>query len=110
MMKDLFKNGFLLGLGAALYGKEKLDDLMKSMIEKGMVSQSEANSLFSDFLKRGEEKSESWNYQYRETIQFQLKDLGFVAREEIDNIQSQLLLLQQEIALLKNNKPNAEQV
>ena len=108
-MKDLFKNGFLLGLGAALYGKEKLDDLVKGMIEKGIVSQSEANSLVSDFLKRGEEKSESWNQQYREMVQAQLKDLGFVAREEIDNIQSQLLLLQQEIAELKNNQTNDEQ-
>jgi polyhydroxyalkanoate synthesis regulator phasin len=108
-MKDLFKNGFLLGLGAALYGKEKLDDLMKSMIEKGMVSQTEANSLFSDFLKRGEEKSGSWNQQYREMVQSQLKDLGFVGREEIDNIQSQLLLLQQEIVQLKNNTTNEEQ-
>ena len=109
-MKDLFKNGLLLGLGAALYGKEKLDGLVVNMIEKGMLSQSEANSLFSDFLKRGGEKSESWNQQYSEMVQTQLKDLGFVAREELDNIQSQLLLLQQEIVQLKNNNPNAEQI
>jgi len=108
-MKDLFKNGFLLGLGATLYGKEKLDDLVKSMIEKGMVSQSEANSLVTDFLKRGEEKSEIWNQQYREMVQSQLRDLGFVPKEEIENIQSQLLLLQQEIVQLKNNNTNEEQ-
>src|SRR4051812_9645087 len=109
-MKELLKNGFLLGLGASLYGKEKLDDLVKNMIEKGMVSQTEANTLFSDFLKRGEEKSESWNQEYREMVQYQLKELGFVAQEEIDNIQSQLLLLQQEISLLKNNNTNAGQI
>lgn len=115
-MKDLFKNGFLLGLGAALYGKEKLDDLVKNMMEKGMVSQSEANSILSDFMKRGEEKSGNWNQQYREMIQSQLKDLGFVTEEEIANIQSQLVLLQQDIAALKNNNtstntnPNGEQI
>ncbi|MEH7119631.1 hypothetical protein V7128_19755 [Neobacillus vireti] len=109
-MKDLFKNGLLLGLGAALYGKEKLDGLVENMIEKGMLSQSEANSLFTDFLKRGGEKSESWNQQYREMVESQLKDLGFVVREELDNIQSQLLLLQQEIVQLKNNNSNEEQI
>jgi len=60
-------------------------------------------------LKRGEEKSEIWNQQYREMVQSQLRDLGFVPKEEIENIQSQLLLLQQEIVQLKNNNTNEEQ-
>lgn len=109
-MKDFVKYELLLGLGAALYGKEKLEDFVKNLVEKGMVSKTEATSLLSDFLKRGEEKSEKWEQQYRERIQSQLKDLGFVSREEMDAIQSQIVLLQQEITTLRNNNLNNEQL
>lgn len=109
-MKDFLKNELLIGLGAALYGKEKLEDFVKSLVEKGMVSKTEANTLLGEFLKRGEDKSEKWNQQYRERVQSQLKELGFVSREELDALQTQLMLLQQEIIALKNNKPYDEQL
>ena len=104
MINDLFSRGILLGLGAAITGKEKLEDSIMKMVEQGMMSKGEADSMFNGFMKKGAETSENWNKELRSSITKQLKDLGFVTKEEVDTLQAQIVLLQQEIANLRQNK------
>jgi polyhydroxyalkanoate synthesis regulator phasin len=107
-MNGFIKSGFLLGLGAAVAGKEKLDETFMKLIEKGSMTQTEADTIFDEFFKKGETKSEEWNQEFREMTKSQLSDLGFVTREELDTIQAQLVLLQQELTQLRNNKLNTD--
>ncbi|MEH7885410.1 hypothetical protein V7654_13950 [Bacillus sp. JJ1609] len=107
-MNGFLKSGFLLGLGAAVAGKEKLDETFMKLIEKGSMTQTEADTIFDDFFKKGETKSEEWNQEFREMTKSQLSELGFVTREELDTIQAQLVLLQQELTQLRNNKSNTD--
>jgi len=100
-MNDFLKNGFLLGIGAAIMGKEKLEDNITKLVQKGMMSQTEADSIFNEFLKKGQEKSDSWNQDFRNNIRNQLMDLGFVTREELDLVRNELNALREEN--LKNN-------
>lgn len=102
-MNSFLKTGFLLGLGAAVAGKERLEETVSKLVEKGSVSQAEADTLFDTLLKKGEEKSGEWDGEFKETIKSQLTDLGFVTREEMDTVQAQLVLLQEEIVLLRNS-------
>jgi polyhydroxyalkanoate synthesis regulator phasin len=101
-MNDLFSRGILLGLGAAVAGKEKLEETIMKMVNQGMMSKNEADSLFSDLVKKGAEKSESWNNDIRTSVTDQLKELGFVTKDQVDTLQAQIVLLQQEIAVLRN--------
>jgi len=107
-MNGFLKSGFLLGLGAAVAGKEKLDETFMKLIEKGSMTQTEADTIFDDFFKKGETKSEEWNQEFRKMTKSQLSELGFVTREELDTIQAQLVLLQQELTQLRNNKSNTD--
>ncbi|OCA87545.1 hypothetical protein A8F94_06690 [Bacillus sp. FJAT-27225] len=106
-MNDLFSRGILLGLGAAVAGKEKLEDTIMKMVNQGMMSKNEADNLFNDLVKKGAEKSESWNSEIRTSITDQLKELGFVTKDQVDTLQAQIVLLQQELAALRN-KTNPE--
>lgn len=107
-MNDFLKKGFWLGIGAAITSKEKLEENINRLVQKGMMTRTEADSLFNDFLKKGEEKSESWNEEFRKTIKIQLKEFGFVTTEELDSLQSQITLLQEEIKLLRHTKSTTE--
>ena len=107
-MNNFLKSGFLLGLGAAVAGKEKVDETIMKLVEKGNMTQAEADTIFDDFFKKGESKSEEWNGEFREMARKQLSDLGFVTREELDTVKAQLVILQKEIAQLQNSGLNKE--
>lgn len=105
-MNNFLKSGFLLGLGAAVAGKEKVDETIMKLVEKGNMTQTEADTIFDDFFKKGESKSNEWNGEFKEMARQQLSELGFVTREELDTVQAQLVLLQEEISLLRKSGLN----
>lgn len=107
-MNGFIKSGFLLGLGAAVAGKEKLDDTFMKLIEKGSMTQTEADTIFDDLFRKGETKSDEWNKEFREMTKSQLSELGFVTRVELETVQAQLVLLQQELTQMRNNKSNTD--
>ena len=107
-MNNFLKSGFLLGLGAAVAGKEKVDETIMKLVEKGNMTQTEADTIFDDFFKKGESKSEEWNGEFKEMARKQLLDLGFVTREELDTVKAQLVILQKEIAQQRNSGLNKD--
>lgn len=105
-MNNFLKSGFLLGLGAAVAGKERIDETIMKLVEKGTMTQAEAETIFDDFFKKGESKSEEWNEEFRKMTKSQLSELGFVTREELDSVNAQLVLLQEEISHLRKSGLN----
>lgn len=107
-MNSFLKSGFLLGLGAAAAGKEKLDETIMKLVEKGNMTQSEADTFFGEFIQKGSSKSEEWNQEFKEMAQTQLRDLGFVTKEELDLVKAQLILLKQEISQVRSSSENLD--
>ncbi|MBT2695275.1 hypothetical protein [Bacillus sp. ISL-55] len=107
-MNNFLRSGFLLGLGAAVAGKEKVDETIMKLVEKGNMTQAEADTIFDDFFKKGESKSGDWIKEFKEMARSQLTELGFVTREELDTVQAQLVLLREEISQLRNSGLNKE--
>ncbi|MDP4162803.1 MAG: hypothetical protein Q8906_09685 [Bacillota bacterium] len=103
-MNDFLKKGFMLGLGAAISSKEKFEEAITNLVQKGMMSRSEADSLFDEFMKKGEAKTESWNQEFQSSIKKQFKEMGFVTQEDVDILKAQLVFLQEEINVLRNEK------
>jgi polyhydroxyalkanoate synthesis regulator phasin len=56
IMNSFLKSGFLLGLGAAVAGKEKIDESIMKLVEKGSMTQSEADTVFDTFFKKARTK------------------------------------------------------
>lgn len=107
-MNNFVKSGFLLGLGAAVAGKEKVDETIMKLVEKGNMTQAEADTIFDDFFKKGESKSGEWNEEFRKMARNQLTELGFVTREELDTVQAQLIILREEISQLRKSGLNSD--
>ncbi|MCM3121909.1 MULTISPECIES: hypothetical protein [Bacillaceae] len=107
-MNNFLKSGFLLGLGAAVAGKEKIDETIMKLVEKGSMTQTEADTIFDELFKKGENKSEEWNDEFKKMARSQLSEWGFVTKEELDVVQAQLALLKEEVSLIRKNKMNTE--
>lgn len=60
-MSNYLKKGFLLGLGAAVSGKEKLEQKLKELVDKNELTQDEAKSMMDNFIEKGDTKKQEWS-------------------------------------------------
>ncbi|MCA0971089.1 hypothetical protein LCM20_10845 [Halobacillus litoralis] len=93
-MNDLLKKGFYLGIGAAVSGKEKFEKMINEMVKRGEMSPSQAKSMMSEWVNKGENVDKEWSGQAKAKFQDRMKDLGFVTREEYEVLESRLRRLE----------------
>lgn len=93
-MSDLLRKGFLIGIGAALNGKEKVEKVYNEMVEKGQMSPSEAKEAIREFREKGEAQNEKWNAQTEAYFREQIRDLGFVTKEEYHALEERVQKLE----------------
>ncbi|TRM10823.1 hypothetical protein FH966_03295 [Lentibacillus cibarius] len=93
-MSDFFKKGFLLGLGVAVSGKEKLEQKLQTLVDKGELTQDQVKSMLHEFTEKGELKTEEWNARSQEQMQELAKDLGLVTKDDIKKLESRMAELE----------------
>ncbi|CDQ18768.1 Polyhydroxyalkanoate synthesis regulator phasin [Halobacillus karajensis] len=97
-MSDLLKKGFHLGLGAAISGKERFEKMVNEMVKSGEISPSQAktmvNNWMSTWISKGETKDKEWNEQAKVKFQDQMKELGFVSKEEYEKLEARVQKLE----------------
>jgi len=52
MIKKLMDKGFLLSIGLASVGKDKLEKVIKQLVRKGKISEKDGRKLVRDLIKR----------------------------------------------------------
>ncbi|WP_100009827.1 phasin family protein [Lentibacillus sediminis] len=93
-MNETLKKGFLLGLGAAVSGKEKFEGKLREMVDKNELSQEQAKTMMQSFVTKGEMKKDEWNSrQYGQTQQM-AKDMGIATKEDINELKSRIAELE----------------
>ncbi|PRO64674.1 phasin family protein [Alkalicoccus urumqiensis] len=111
-MNNVLKTGFLLGLGAAVSSKEKVDRYMDDLLAKGKVTPAEADDLYNQLLQKGSETEEGWERRSREKLRLMLRDLDMVPREDLDALQARVQSLEARLESLEkkqndgNNPPS----
>ncbi|CAM3945801.1 phasin family protein [Alkalicoccus chagannorensis] len=94
-MNNLIKTGFLLGLGAAVSSKEKVDRYIDDLLAKGKVTPDEADELYHSLLKKGEETETEWNSRMKRRLQEMLQqEADMVTKEEHDALKSRVEALE----------------
>lgn len=93
-MSNYLKRGFLLGLGAALAGKEKLEKKLDELVSKNEISQDEAKQVMNEFIAKGEEKTEEWNEKQQEQRKKAAEELGLATKDDLALLQSRITELE----------------
>lgn len=96
-MANFFRKGFLLGLGAAVSGKEKLENGLKELVDEGELSRDEARSVMDDFVDKGETKTDEWNAKQREQTDKMIKSLGIATNEDVDALRLRVKDLEEKL-------------
>ncbi|MBY7144779.1 hypothetical protein KFZ56_17300 [Virgibacillus sp. NKC19-3] len=93
-MADTLKKGFLLGLGAAVSGKEKLESKLSELVEKNELTTEQARTVMNNFIEKGEMKKDEWSAKQYEQTQEMAKDLGLATKEDINEIRARITELE----------------
>lgn len=96
-MNDFLKKGFLLGLGAAVSGKEKLESKLKELVEENELTQEQAKTVMRNFVEKGETKTEEWGVKQQEQTKKMVEDLGVATKEDINELRARITELEEKI-------------
>lgn|SRR5699024_354290 len=93
-MSDYLKKGFLLGLGAAISGKEKLDEKLDELVSRNEISRDEAKSVMKNFVEKGEMKTEEWDIKQKEQRKKAAEEVGLATKEDVQELRARLTELE----------------
>ena len=93
-MSDYLKKGFLLGLGAAISGKEKLDEKLDELVNRNEITRDEAKSVMKNFVEKGEMKTEEWDIKQKEQRKKAAEEIGLATKEDVQELRARLTELE----------------
>jgi polyhydroxyalkanoate synthesis regulator phasin len=93
-MNEYLKRGFLLGLGAAVASKEKVEQYIDQLVMRGQIAPKEAQEFIEQLIQKGEETGTNVDQELRAKVAQSLANLGFATQEEVDALKERVEALE----------------
>lgn len=93
-MKEMLKDLWYIGLGAAFYTKEKIEELRAELVGKGKMSQEEGKQFFEELLRRSEKAKDQLTVWVQKEVEERMAQFNLATREEVDELRRQVEELQ----------------
>ncbi len=86
MLKDLM----YLGFGSALLAKEKVEEELKKLEERGKISKEEAKNFIESAKTKGKEEEEKIKEEIKRLLKEALSELGVATKADIEELKQKL--------------------
>ena len=85
MLKDLI----YIGLGGALLAKEKVEQELSELVEKGKLNKEEAQKLIDKAKAKGEEEEKEVKAKLKEAIREVLEEMDLATKADIEALKNE---------------------
>jgi len=82
-MLDFFKRGFLATVGALSISREKIQEMVDQLVERGELTRDEGKQLVDKLIKRGQEERETMGNLVRQEVQKVVGELDIATRKDL---------------------------
>jgi len=89
-MLDAIHKMLLAGVGLAAMTKDKIDEHIKELVEKGKLSEKEGRELAEDMLKKSKQAKEDLEKQVEKQVQQTLQALQIVSKEDVEKLEARI--------------------
>jgi polyhydroxyalkanoate synthesis regulator phasin len=103
-MNDLLRKVVLTGIGLATLTKEKIEEVVKDVVEKGKLSEKEGKEFVDELLKKSEGAKEKVEGQIEKALQATLRKMNLVTRDEFSKLEKQIKQLKKAVKESKMKK------
>jgi len=86
----MFKEFLHMGLGGVVVLKEKIEEELKVLEEKGKISTSDAKSFIESISQKGKDEDERIKAKMKEMIKEAIEELGVATKSDIEELKSKL--------------------
>ena len=93
-MKEMLKDLWYIGLGAAFYTKEKIEELRAELVGKGKMSQEEGKQFFEELLRRSEKAKDQLDLWINRRVEERIAQFNLATRDEVAELRRQIEELQ----------------
>ncbi len=89
-MFDFLERGFLATVGVLSVSREKVQEIVDQMVERGELNLDEGKQLVDKMVKRGQEERESMRGLVRQEVQKVVGELDIVSRKDVQVLNDKL--------------------
>ena len=89
-MLDSIHKMFLAGVGFAAMTKDKIDDHIKELVEKGKLTEKEGREMADDMLKKSKQAKEDLEKQVEKLVQQTLGTLQIPSKKEVEELAARI--------------------
>ncbi|MFK2821625.1 hypothetical protein [Arcobacter sp. YIC-80] len=86
MLKELI----FTGLGATAVIKEKVEDELKKLEEKGKIDSSDVKGFIESLEKKGQDEEEKFKKQIKDSLKEAIDELGLVTKKDLEKLKKDL--------------------
>jgi polyhydroxyalkanoate synthesis regulator phasin len=90
MLKEATKKLILAGIGMFSLTREKAEQIIKELVERGQVNKDEAKGLLDELMARGEKERTALGQFMRKEFEKMQGELGLVNKKELEALKTQI--------------------
>ncbi|MBC7292704.1 MAG: hypothetical protein H5T84_01130, partial [Thermoleophilia bacterium] len=96
-VRDLIEKTFLLGVGAAVLTKERVEEVIDEFVRRGQLSREEGRDMVNKLVDRSKEEARSFLKRADSTLQGTYRELGLLTRKEAEDLEFRLRQLEHRV-------------
>ena len=89
-MLDSIHKMFLAGVGFAAMTKDKIDEHIKELVEKGKLTEKEGREIADDMLEKSKQAKEDLEKQVEKLVQQTLGTLQIPSKKEVEELAARI--------------------
>jgi polyhydroxyalkanoate synthesis regulator phasin len=103
-MKESFRKLGLIGAGLWAMTEEKIDEVVKDLVDKGDISKEEGKKAVQDLIEESRKQKADLEKKVSEKVQDAISKKDLFTRKDVSTLESRIKDLEEEIERLKNKE------
>jgi polyhydroxyalkanoate synthesis regulator phasin len=100
-IRDLIERTFLIGVGAAAFTKDRIQELVEEFVRRGELSGEEGREMVERLVARSRDEARSAVKRADSSLQGALRDFGITTRRDLEELEMRVRELEHRIVLLE---------
>ncbi len=100
-IRDLIERTFLIGVGAAAFTKDRVQELVEEFVKRGELSGDEGREMVDRLVARSRDEARSAVRRADSSLQGALRDFGITTRRDLEDLEMRVRQLEHRLALLE---------
>jgi polyhydroxyalkanoate synthesis regulator phasin len=102
-IRDLIERTFLVGVGAAAFTKDRVQELVEEFVRRGQLSSEEGREMVDKLVARSRDEARSAMKKADSSLHGALRDMGLSTKREVEDLEARIRQLEHRISLLEGN-------